>query len=892
MEIVLKPGTAAVKDVTDKIVMAQVPRGLGVTIATVKDVAEKIIIAQDHAGLGRTIFFIGAGCSVSAGVPAVPEIAQRMVEEIASKFRVRPADSSASDCYFALLHKDRIKPCFRDGFDPKNGEPSEADIDWHGVYDRCFEAHYCAPDDVRDLFARILSECHGVVNWAHMCLGELAAQKYISTVLTTNFDQLVLAGMASAGLLPVVCDGLESLNRLSPRPIHQQLVELHGSRHTYRLRNRPSDVALVAGQHSAISSIISLFGAATTFVVVGYGGREHGVMDLLVEAAKAYPDKNLFWIMRGREPSSLSEKARIFLSNSVNSAIVVDQDADIFFLKLCQEMGIGAPSAIREPLSRHREILKNIRRARIGDRDIEAEVTRSEELLANLYKAEERFLSRRTAKNVESEIRRLRLRGQSKQAYEAATKAKERATSSEPPSAALLSELVAAANLYGAEQESKDLPSALRIYDSSIAACHDLIALDKSQSARLLCSETYRKAGRAYEMAGDKPKALAHYRAALRQDRSGAGNSPDDVEVLDSLADSHQSMSDALLHEGDLAGAIKHIKSSLELRKRIVEKLPEDPQHQHNLSMIYDRLGDANLDGGDFKGARRNYELALGVDQGLAAREPDNPARQRSLSISYSKLGDLLVEEKNYKGARENYQASLAVIESLVATNSASSDFKRELSIAHLKLGDLARSEGDLAAVAEKYALMLSSFRELAAINPKSAFAARDLSAALSRVGQLNLDQGNFRVARGILEEAISIDTRLAASERAGSPTHRSLGIAYEKLGDLHRDDGDVPQSRKSYGVALALFENGAAENRASAESRRDVVRILQRIGMLDAEDEPALALANLNKSLTMARELDRLHPDHPGIREDIAFSEYWIAQLTAPPDESADDAD
>ena len=86
----------------------------------------------------------------------------------------------------------------------------------------------------------------------HLCLGELVKRRSPSTVLTTNFDQLVLSGMARAGVLPVVCDGIESLNRIAGAPRHPQLVELHGSRHTYLLRNRPEDVEAIRSDPASV----------------------------------------------------------------------------------------------------------------------------------------------------------------------------------------------------------------------------------------------------------------------------------------------------------------------------------------------------------------------------------------------------------------------------------------------------------------------------------------------------------------------------------------------------------------------------------------------------------------------------------------------------------------
>src|SRR6202035_5865229 len=91
--------------------------------------------------------------------------------------------------------------------------PSQSDdkINWHSVYDEMLRRHYATPDDTRALFGKIVADAKGAINWAHLCLGELVSRGFISTVLTTNFDQLVLSGMVRAGVLPVVCDGVESL---------------------------------------------------------------------------------------------------------------------------------------------------------------------------------------------------------------------------------------------------------------------------------------------------------------------------------------------------------------------------------------------------------------------------------------------------------------------------------------------------------------------------------------------------------------------------------------------------------------------------------------------------------------------------------------------------------
>jgi tetratricopeptide (TPR) repeat protein/NAD-dependent SIR2 family protein deacetylase len=321
-------------------------------IGQVSDVANAVRMASadDGKGLGRVVFFIGAGCSISAGIPLVRDMARTLVRRLAVKSNAPEIIvKDASEAYRWLAGKKQIRDCFRQIL--KEPPPdSVPEIDWFRVYDAAFSDHFNTPDDARELFSEFVDAAGGKINWAHLCLGELVRKRLVSTVLTTNFDQLVLAGLVRSGVLPVVCDGIESLTRVRGAPLHPQIVELHGSRHTYRLRNSPEEVAELANDESTIAAIGSLFQDLRAFVAVGYGGREDGIMDLLIKSAQRYRDKRLFWICHDANPATLSPKVREFLSTSRNSRLLVGRDADSFFVRLLQTLEIGAPEAIREPL--------------------------------------------------------------------------------------------------------------------------------------------------------------------------------------------------------------------------------------------------------------------------------------------------------------------------------------------------------------------------------------------------------------------------------------------------------------------------------------------------------------------------------------------------------------
>jgi tetratricopeptide (TPR) repeat protein len=317
-------------------------------IGDITEVEDAIRMAKKRPG--RTVLFIGAGCSVSAGIPLVSAMAKALTLSLAeTKDAPRNALENPLTAYRWLSSKG-MRPCWKDNAPAPSEPATEAMIDWARVYDALFSDHFKTPDEVRDEFSKIIGGAQGRINWAHLCIGELVKRKQVLTAITTNFDQLLLAGMVRSGVLPVVCDGLDSLGRIHSAPSHPQIIELHGSRHTYRLLNAPKQVAGVAAHEPAIAAIRNIFQDMGAFIVVGYGGREDGVMDLLIRAATDAPDKRLMWIAHGNKTSELSEKARRFLATSENSRVLLGQDADSFFVRLLQKLEIGAPEAILDPL--------------------------------------------------------------------------------------------------------------------------------------------------------------------------------------------------------------------------------------------------------------------------------------------------------------------------------------------------------------------------------------------------------------------------------------------------------------------------------------------------------------------------------------------------------------
>jgi hypothetical protein len=323
------------------------------------------------------------------------------------------------ELYFELETRKKLDDCrFADS--PRGEVPADSAIDWLRVYDQVFKQYYTQPNDIRELFGELVETARGAINWAHLILGELVSLGFASTVLTTNFDQLALSGIIRAGTIPVVCDGLESLNGIAGAPQYPQLIEIHGSRHSYLLRNAPADVASVGSDHSAIAAVNALMQNTHAWIVIGYGGREEGVMDLLVQAARGFPQKHLYWILYDKSPANLPPKAKEFLSSTRHGGVLAGYDADSFFLELAKELGVGSPRAINNPLSLVEQYLSDADKAKVDHPDIRAQIAEASQRLQRFKSAAS---IEEPAAKVAREIRELRLKGHVKEAYDAASKA-------------------------------------------------------------------------------------------------------------------------------------------------------------------------------------------------------------------------------------------------------------------------------------------------------------------------------------------------------------------------------------------------------------------------------------------------------------------------------------
>jgi tetratricopeptide (TPR) repeat protein len=264
----------------------------------VADVAETLRNARRrHRGC---TLLVGAGCSVSAGIPTARDMATE-AETLYSRACSRVQDKDYPHIMAAL-----------------------------------------SPDERHEIVARYVDSAK--VNWAHLCIAQLVGEGYVDRILTTNFDPLVIRAAALLGPLPAVYD-LASSRIDAERIQSPALVYLHGQRSGF-VTLHTSDQLRRHAQN--VRPVINEAGTTRPWIVIGYSGTNDGVFDGLLGLRGFH--SSLYWVLHDREEPSAQVKTRL-LGTRDYAFWVGGFDADSFFVSLLRELECFPPQFIGRPFT-------------------------------------------------------------------------------------------------------------------------------------------------------------------------------------------------------------------------------------------------------------------------------------------------------------------------------------------------------------------------------------------------------------------------------------------------------------------------------------------------------------------------------------------------------------
>lgn len=272
------------------------------------------------AGKPFVTLLVGAGFSFSAGIP----VAGRIVEELEKEIADDP-----------LLRKAAEAPC-KEGI---------------SRYAHLMEALGTPKERARRIRAyveRARDPATGQlkINWAHLLLATMVKHGYVTRILTTNFDPLVVEALALIGQ-PIRTFDLNTTGHYDSDILENgTVVYLHGQMHSLLLANTTSETENIQ-QH--YRGVLQEAIRDSYLIVVGYSGDCDPVLNALNNLI-TFPC-GLWWSHYGSAGPGKGVQA-IFAKHANACHLAIGDDADLFMRKLVLDgMALPRPDEIVAPFS-------------------------------------------------------------------------------------------------------------------------------------------------------------------------------------------------------------------------------------------------------------------------------------------------------------------------------------------------------------------------------------------------------------------------------------------------------------------------------------------------------------------------------------------------------------
>ncbi len=269
------------------------------------------IIRQARNGVA---FIIGAGCSLSAGIP----LAKQLLVE-------------ANRTYSTQI--DQIVP------------PDKRDN-----YGACMAA--LTPEERKALLRPYLSKAR--INWAHIAIACMMNKGFIARALTLNFDPILARACGLVGLYPATYDfGVAPSNKVeflsSPSIIH-----LHGQGYGPVMMNAEDETL---EQAERLDPLIEATLSRYNLIVVGYSGSADMIFPRLMSNYRGV--NRIFWLGYESAPEvhlneMLAGKFRNFCR------YIGECDADTTMIELAQKLDCFPPQIVVDPAQHLLNELENV----------------------------------------------------------------------------------------------------------------------------------------------------------------------------------------------------------------------------------------------------------------------------------------------------------------------------------------------------------------------------------------------------------------------------------------------------------------------------------------------------------------------------------------------------
>lgn len=289
---------------------AELTHAWDVPVLTVAQFARKI--ANHLQENGRVCFFLGAGCSISSGVPGGGALARRWLDELHHE---------------EATNDDLATWAQSEGFDHQDPGAS-----YSILMQRRFPTMQARQREIE----RVTQG--NDPGFAYATLAQLMTHREVgdrcSLVVTTNFDDLVADALyLYTKQKPLVVTHQALAEFAQPSATRPTVLKLHGDALFEPLNTAEEIVKLADPLKSAFADLAR----DRTMIFIGYSGRDQGVLDALFGFTHAI--ESVLWVGSAPPPTEF----RHWLDRAQAVSWVMHRDFDELMVLLRQSLGIAHP---------------------------------------------------------------------------------------------------------------------------------------------------------------------------------------------------------------------------------------------------------------------------------------------------------------------------------------------------------------------------------------------------------------------------------------------------------------------------------------------------------------------------------------------------------------------
>ena len=257
---------------------------------------------QDAKKEGGAILLVGAGISVSAGIPPAQKLMQIAIENFPNYFTEEEQ---------RLAQEDLSQLQYNDIMTKLSNVKRKELFKWfiEGNKEKGIKK--------------------AKLNFAHIAIAELLKQGYFSRILTVNFDPLLIHACYMVGMypLPAIYD-IGSVDRINPELFNNpSIIYLNGQHVGQVQRNTTNQLT----KHDPIlQKVVHSTGCTKTWVVTGYSGENDPLM-LALNELRPYSNW-LYWLEYGNQV--IQKSSHHFLESDEECKIIYKSDADETFMDI------------------------------------------------------------------------------------------------------------------------------------------------------------------------------------------------------------------------------------------------------------------------------------------------------------------------------------------------------------------------------------------------------------------------------------------------------------------------------------------------------------------------------------------------------------------------------